>query len=134
MMRQNILVVLIFFLSAGKIYSLSASRITLPQSLHVFNPFRSIPVVPRHATAVASFALFTTCVPLVALADEVEIEIMELPPPYVPVIFAFVCLGGVAALTGSLGDIISEEATLGERSGARAKKEMERTRSSYFKK
>jgi len=45
---------------------------------------------------------------LVALADEVEIEIMELPPPYVPVIFAFVCLGGVAALTGSLGDIISE--------------------------
>jgi len=37
-------------------------------------------------------------------------------------------------LTGSLGDVIDEESQLGMQSGARAKKEMERSRSSYFKK
>jgi hypothetical protein len=37
-------------------------------------------------------------------------------------------------LTGSLGDVINEEAQLGMQSGARAKKEIDRSRSSYFKK
>eukprot|EP00816_Leptocylindrus_hargravesii_P001882 CAMPEP_0196813068 /NCGR_PEP_ID=MMETSP1362-20130617/33411_1 /TAXON_ID=163516 /ORGANISM="Leptocylindrus danicus, Strain CCMP1856" /LENGTH=98 /DNA_ID=CAMNT_0042189083 /DNA_START=25 /DNA_END=321 /DNA_ORIENTATION=+ len=70
--------------------------------------------------------------PLVAMADDVEIA--ELPPPYVPVAVAVVLLGGVGVLTNSLGDVLAEEASLGERSGAKAKKEMERSRSSYFKK
>jgi hypothetical protein len=40
----------------------------------------------------------------------------------------------VALLTGSLGNVMDEEASLGMQSGARAKKEIERSRSSYFKK
>ena len=43
----------------------------------------------------------------VALAEE-DYEIAELPPPYVPVIFAVVLLGGVGFLTGSLGDVMTE--------------------------
>eukprot|EP00978_Attheya_sp_CCMP212_P026719 scaffold88403_cov55-Attheya_sp.AAC.3 len=71
-----------------------------------------------------------------ALAEEAsgEIEIEELPPPYFVVIFAIAILGGVGLLTGSLGDVMTEEAQLGMMSGARAKKEKERSRSSYFKK
>eukprot|EP00550_Attheya_septentrionalis_P009782 CAMPEP_0198284780 /NCGR_PEP_ID=MMETSP1449-20131203/4211_1 /TAXON_ID=420275 /ORGANISM="Attheya septentrionalis, Strain CCMP2084" /LENGTH=168 /DNA_ID=CAMNT_0043981995 /DNA_START=138 /DNA_END=644 /DNA_ORIENTATION=+ len=71
-----------------------------------------------------------------ALAEEVsgEIEIEELPPPYFAVVFAIAILGGVGLLTGSLGDVMTEEAQLGMMSGARAKKEKERSRSSYFKK
>merc|ERR1712157_72612 len=69
-------------------------------------------------------------VPSVVLAQEVEVA--DLPPPYIPVIFAFVLLGCVGILTNSLGDVISDEASLGNLSGAKAKKEMERSRSSYF--
>lgn len=63
-----------------------------------------------------------------------DIEVADLPSPYVPVLFGFALLGGVALLTGSLGDVMTEESSLGLQSGARAKKEMERSRSSYFKK
>ena len=60
-------------------------------------------------------------------------EYAELPPPYVPVAFGLLLLVGVGALTGSLGNVLDEEASLGLQSGARAKKEQERARSSYFK-
>jgi len=40
---------------------------------------------------------------------------------------------GVGLLTGSLGDVYSEEASPGFMSGAKAKKEAERSRSSSFK-
>lgn len=69
---------------------------------------------------------------MAAAADEVEIA--ELPPPYVPILVAFGLFIGVGLLTQSLGDVMGEEAALGDMSGARAKKEMERSRSSYFKK
>eukprot|EP00529_Nitzschia_sp_RCC80_P035304 CAMPEP_0113439812 /NCGR_PEP_ID=MMETSP0014_2-20120614/233_1 /TAXON_ID=2857 /ORGANISM="Nitzschia sp." /LENGTH=180 /DNA_ID=CAMNT_0000330583 /DNA_START=34 /DNA_END=576 /DNA_ORIENTATION=+ /assembly_acc=CAM_ASM_000159 len=66
-------------------------------------------------------------------ADE-AMEVAELPPPYVPAIFGVVLLAGVGILTSSLGNVMDEEASLGLQSGARAKKEIERSRSSYFKK
>ena len=44
--------------------------------------------------------------PLVAMADDVEIA--ELPPPYVPVAVAVVLLGGVGVLTSSLGDVLAD--------------------------
>mmetsp|Transcript_5251 Transcript_5251/g.7647 ORF Transcript_5251/g.7647 Transcript_5251/m.7647 type:complete len:100 (+) Transcript_5251:236-535(+) len=73
-----------------------------------------------------------------AIANAVDViddmEIAELPPPYVPIVFAVAILGGVGVLTSSLGDVYSEEASLGLMSGAKAKKEKERSRSSYFKK
>jgi len=68
-----------------------------------------------------------------AMAGE-EIEMAELPPPWVPAVFAVVLLIGVGVLTGSLGNVIDEEASLGLQSGARARKEIERSKSSYFKK
>lgn len=80
--------------------------------------------------------------PTFTLADENSIasvnidnavEISDLPPPYVPLIIAVLILLGVGLLTGSLGDVYSEEASLGFMSGAKAKKEAERSRSSYFK-
>lgn len=72
-----------------------------------------------------------TAIPF-ALAEEAELA--DLPPPYVPALFAVGLLAGVGILTGSLGDVMDEEASLGLQSGARAKKEIERSRSSYFKK
>lgn len=62
-----------------------------------------------------------------------DVEYAELPPPYVPALFGVVLLAGVGILTVSLGDVMQEEAQLGLQSGARAKKEIERSRSSYFK-
>uniref|UniRef100_A0A7S0GFK0 Uncharacterized protein n=1 Tax=Proboscia inermis TaxID=420281 RepID=A0A7S0GFK0_9STRA len=70
-----------------------------------------------------------------ALAESsVTLEEAELPPPYVPVAFAIFLVASVGLLTFSLGDVIADEAGLGNLSGAKAKKEMERSRSSYFKK
>ncbi|KAL7537520.1 hypothetical protein ACHAXR_007878 [Thalassiosira sp. AJA248-18] len=78
---------------------------------------------------------FLTTTPLSAFAETVdELELAELPPVYVPILFAIGVLGGVGVLTASLGNVMDEEASLGLQSGARAKKERDRTRSSYFKK
>jgi len=81
---------------------------------------------------ISSFGLLSA-LPLVAFAAD-DVEYAELPPPYIPVAFGFALLVGVGLLTGSLGDVLDEEASLGLQSGARAKKEIERSRSSYFKK
>jgi len=77
---------------------------------------------------------FLTTTPLSAIAVADELEIAELPPVYVPILFAIGVLGGVGVLTASLGNVMDEEASLGLQSGARAKKERDRSRSSYFKK
>eukprot|EP00804_Cyclotella_cryptica_P023641 CCRYP_011964-RA/>CCRYP_011964-RA protein AED:0.37 eAED:0.38 QI:0/0.5/0.33/1/0/0/3/1658/126 len=87
--------------------------------------------------ALSSVAIIPFLYPSIAsavsdLADDVELA--ELPPVYVPILFAIAVLGGVGVLTASLGDVMDEEASLGLQSGARAKKERERSRSSYFKK
>jgi hypothetical protein len=63
-----------------------------------------------------------------------DFEVAELPPPYIPVIFALALVVGVGWLTSTLGNVMDEEASLGLQSGARAKKERERSSSSYFKK
>lgn len=73
-----------------------------------------------------------TQVPLSVWAD--DYELVDLPPPWVPLAFAAGLVVGVGLLTSSLGDVIDDESRLGMQSGARAKKEIERSRSSYFKK
>ncbi|KAL7437982.1 hypothetical protein ACHAXM_005932 [Skeletonema potamos] len=75
---------------------------------------------------------FLTTTPFASFADDLEVS--ELPPPYIPVVFGILVIGGVGVLTASLGDVYTEESNLGLQSGARAKKERERSRSSYFKK
>ena len=111
---------------------------------------------------------FLTTTPMSAFAESADdLEIVDLPPVYVPILFAIGVLGGVGVLTASLGNVmdegelvsvvqldvyydsypvrllncsyydilyISTEASLGLQSGARAKKERDRSRSSYFKK
>jgi prepilin signal peptidase PulO-like enzyme (type II secretory pathway) len=71
------------------------------------------------------------CVTKVLAEDDYELA--ELPPPYIPALFGVVLIAGVGILTASLGDVMTEEASLGMQSGAQAKKEIERSRSSYFK-
>lgn len=80
----------------------------------------------------AGCVTFLSTTPFAAFAD--DLEVTELPPPYVPVVFGILVIGGVGVLTASLGDVYTEESNLGLQSGARAKKERERSRSSYFKK
>jgi glycerol uptake facilitator-like aquaporin len=87
------------------------------------------------SAAVATFSLVPSALALDDFySGSQDIEVADLPSPYVPVLFGFALLGGVALLTGSLGDVMTEESSLGLQSGAKAKKEMERSRSSYFKK
>jgi hypothetical protein len=93
---------------------------------------RSHSPVSRYSTAAAGLAsVFFAFVPT---AMAYEAELAELPNPVVPVIFSVGLLVGVGVLTGTLGDVIDQEAMLGMQSGARAKKDIERSRSSYFKK
>ena len=87
------------------------------------------------SAAVTTFSLVPSALALDDFySGSQDIEVADLPSPYVPVLFGFALLGGVALLTGSLGDVMTEESSLGLQSGAKAKKEMERSRSSYFKK
>mmetsp|Transcript_23959 Transcript_23959/g.66507 ORF Transcript_23959/g.66507 Transcript_23959/m.66507 type:complete len:145 (-) Transcript_23959:1542-1976(-) len=81
--------------------------------------------------AVTTFSFAAASFVPPALAEQ---EYAELPPPYVPALFGLGLLVGVGVLTGSLGNVMDEEASLGMQSGARAKKEIERSRSSFFKK
>lgn len=60
-------------------------------------------------------------------------NVEDLPPPYIPVIFSLLLIAGVGVLTSSLGDVVGDEAQLGDRSGARAKKELEKGRSSFLR-
>lgn len=55
-------------------------------------------------SAVAAAGVLAT--PLAAMAEEVEI--VELPPPYVPVLFGVALLAGVGVLTSSLGNVMDE--------------------------
>ncbi|KAL3763996.1 hypothetical protein ACHAW5_007615 [Stephanodiscus triporus] len=96
-------------------------------------PIRAIQNLQRALLAGCIAVLTTT--PLASFAESVDnLEIAELPPVYVPIIFAIGVIGGVGVLTASLGNVMDEEASLGLQSGARAKKERDRSRSSYFKK
>jgi hypothetical protein len=88
----------------------------------------------RYSTAAAGLASAIFAFVPTAMAAYDEAELAELPNPIVPVIFSVGLLVGVGVLTGTLGDVIDQEAMLGMQSGARAKKDIERSRSSYFKK
>ena len=59
---------------------------------------------------IAGCITFVTTTPLAAFAAEAldELEIEELPPVYVPILFAIGVLGGVGVLTASLGNVMDE--------------------------
>mmetsp|Transcript_8493 Transcript_8493/g.18695 ORF Transcript_8493/g.18695 Transcript_8493/m.18695 type:complete len:147 (-) Transcript_8493:721-1161(-) len=78
----------------------------------VFFPFNEKKnAIKSSAIVAASLATSASLQPLAVFAEDVtngNVEYAELPPPYIPVFFALLCLGGVGALTFSLGDIIAE--------------------------
>ena len=52
---------------------------------------------------------FLTTTPLSAFAESVDdLEIADLPPVFVPILFAIGVLGGVGVLTASLGNVMDE--------------------------
>lgn len=58
---------------------------------------------------IAGCITFLTTTPLSAFAESVDdLEIVDLPPPYVPILFAIGVLGGVGVLTASLGNVMDE--------------------------
>ncbi len=57
------------------------------------------------------FIATMTTHPLASFAESIagdELEIAELPPVYVPIIFAIGVIGGVGVLTASLGNVMDE--------------------------
>ena len=98
------------------------------------SPLQSLSLIKPSKSSLA-FLPPLLLLPSVALADPPisPLEVADLPSPVVPIVFSVFLLISIGILTGSLGDIVAEEALLGDRSGARAKKEQERNRSSYFK-
>jgi len=58
-----------------------------------------------------STSLFLMAGPALAEVDMDDIEIAELPPVWVPIVFAIAIIGGVGLLTGSLGDVMSDGAS-----------------------
>mmetsp|Transcript_30817 Transcript_30817/g.50905 ORF Transcript_30817/g.50905 Transcript_30817/m.50905 type:complete len:130 (-) Transcript_30817:111-500(-) len=109
-----------------------------PSSAHVRHSValeakKAAPSFGERSAAIAAGAILSSQF-LIQAAGASDIPIADLPPTYVPVGIGVLLLGGVGLLTSSLGDIMSEESSLGLQSGARAKKEMERSKSSYFKK
>ena len=108
-----------------------------PKSVSTVEPFVGLTLSASIKACSMSGFFSGILFPLVPLAQAIaddDVELADLPPPYVPALFAVALLVGVGVLTGSLGNVMDEEASLGLQSGARAKKEIERSRSSYFKK
>lgn len=63
-----------------------------------------------------------------------EIVSSDLPPMWVPLAVGAVLTVGISLLQGSLGDVMNDEAKLGNLSGARAAKQSARDRSMFKKK
>ena len=109
----------------------------LISSIHAFTPnsLATITSSLQKTLPALPVAASTLLIPSVAKAFDTldDVEIADLPPIWVPIVFALGILVGVGLLTSSLGDVYTEEASLGLMSGAKAKKEAERSRSSYFK-
>ena len=77
-------------------------------------------VLPPHAIAHSSVFVAAS------------MDMADMPPPYIPVIFSLAIVVGVGVLQMSLGDVMAEEADLGISSGINARKEAERKSKSYF--
>ena len=64
-----------------------------------------VPLV-RSSVAILPFLYPSIASAVADFADDVELA--ELPPVYVPILFAVAVLGGVGVLTASLGDVMDE--------------------------
>ena len=73
----------------------------------------SLPPSAAAALARLASASMVALAPLSALAAD-DIEIADLPPPWIPAVFSVFLVVGVGVLTGSLGNVIDE----GEQRGA----------------
>ncbi len=86
----------------------------------VDNGVESVSLASRSSAASVAVAglasAFFAFVPT-AMVAAAEPEMAEVPPPFVPVLFSIGLLGGVAVLTGSLGDVIERVHVGGGRCG-----------------
>ena len=64
------------------------------------------PILPSVAGIVTAFV--SAVGPALAATNSDDLEIAELPPVYVPILFAIFIIGGVGLLTGSLGDVMND--------------------------
>lgn len=100
----------------GKSFSLSGTKIQATKTAPKFEQISSFsPILDVNesnskflsraiATSVASVPLLYPSI--VSAADDYEVA--ELPPVYVPILFAIGIIGGVGVLTASLGDVMDE--------------------------
>ena len=90
-----------------------STQIAMDKSSPGIGPIRAIQNLQRALLAGCIAVLTTT--PLASFAESVDnLEIAELPPVYVPIIFAIGVIGGVGVLTASLGNVM-DEGELGSR-------------------
>lgn len=114
-MRNNTLLLSVLFttclISYGSAFALSQHA--RPKAVLSRQSFAPIPelvendVNPRVGPIANLIATMAFIIPsTVSAADDYEIA--ELPPVYVPILFAIGILGGVGVLTASLGDVMDE--------------------------
>jgi hypothetical protein len=68
----------------------------------------SVKVWTNAMASFSSFGMGLVVSAAVAAAAEDDLDVIDLPPPYVPVIVAVGILVGVGLLTVSLGDVMSD--------------------------
>lgn len=84
-----------------------STQIAMNESSPDIGPIRAIDNMQRALFAGCIAVLTTT--PLPSFAESVDnLEIAELPPVYVPIVFAIGVIGGVGVLTASLGNVMDE--------------------------
>jgi hypothetical protein len=82
--------------------------------------WNSLPFSACVASISGSAAVFTYCTDKALAVADVNLPDEELvgslPPPWIPLLFAIVVVGGTALLTGSLGDVIADGKSLNNNS------------------
>ena len=97
----------ICLISCGSAFSFTNKAKLAKQSFAPISEITKSTTNPRVGTIASSIATLPLIIPnIVSAADDYEVA--ELPPVYVPILFAIGILGGVGVLTASLGDVMDE--------------------------
>jgi hypothetical protein len=95
-----------FSLNKARVQSVEKTTI-FPEASSLFGPMAEINDKPISKAVTRTIATIPLIFPSIASAVD-DYEVAELPPVYVPVLFAIVVIGGVGVLTASLGDVMDE--------------------------
>ena len=89
---------------ALNIHKTAPSFVSSPEINESTTNTNKMPLATAFAHSIATIPLIY---PSIASAAD-DYEVAELPPVYVPIIFAIAIIGGVGVLTASLGDVMNE--------------------------